>query len=172
MKKEIVLQRGKVNDKGNKGGKHMEDRRVNVKDRRITNGALVVIKEAILSNLKFFITIVIIATGAWYTLGSQVQDNTKNVSKNGNILDKVSERVVLVEKNAIELKATDQITMQKLDGIDSSIKDLKMYVEKMDARNQKEFDEIKKLVYKPAIGSKFISDDNEMVRIVEGLIRK
>ena len=107
----------------------------------------------------------------------------KITEKNAMGLEAHGTQITAIEKTTIELHAQDQMAMQKLEGIQVGIKDLKETVEKMDIkmndrmtkmndRNQVQFDEIKKILYKPVIGTTYLHDDNEIASKVERLINK
>ena len=138
------------------------------------------IKDALTRNLIWVIT-TLITIGVW--IGT-VQFQGKTVEAQGAMISQDRERIVAVEKTTISLHSADELAMQKLEGIQSGIKDLKDTVEKLDIKmndrmtrmgdkNQAQFDEIKKLIYKPVFGTTYIqSPSNEFAGKVEGLIKK
>jgi len=104
----------------------------------------------------------------------------KITEKNSAGLELHGIQITNIEKKTIELHAADEMSMQKLDMISNDIKDLKNIVEKLDIKmndrmtkmgdkTQAQFDELKKILYKPVIGTTWIHDENEMAKIVESL---
>ena len=129
------------------------------------------IKDALTRNLIWVIT-TLVTIGIW--IGT-VQFQGKTVEAQGAMINQDRERIIAVEKTTIQLHSADELAMQKLDGISSDIKELKGSIEKLDTkmnermvkmtdRTQSQFDEIKKLIYKPAIGSTYF-DSNDIVNL-------
>lgn len=91
--------------------------------------------------------------------GADIKDHT-------TIINTHRERIALCEQADIKLNSADEKALMKLEAIDNGIKDLKTTVEKLDVKmnermtkmsekNQLQFDEMKKILYKPAISGMY-----------------
>jgi len=83
----------------------------------------------------------------------------KNISENSGLINISREKIVNLEQADIRLAGADERAMLKLESIDNGIKDLKVTVERLDGKMNKmnervqvQFDEMKKILYKPVVG--------------------
>ena len=161
-----------------------EDRR-QIRDRRGTIDSRVgwAIKDFLMGHAKVILGTLIIGSGAWYAVGYQIKTNTENINKNTASITVLDERMMKAEKTDIELHGADLLVVARLDSISSDIKDLKSTVEKLDTkmndrmtkmgdRTQSQFEEIKKILYKPAIGSSRSQMSDMSMDEIAGLVEK
>jgi len=135
------------------------DRRKNNVDKRF----LMILKDLLFQHIFAIIAGLVLCLGAWWAVGSQLKDNTVNIGKNTESISSLETRMMKTEKDDIELRSADQLVILRLDAISGDIKDLKSTLTTLDSKmnermtrmtdkTQTQFDELKKILYKPVIG--------------------
>lgn len=126
------------------------------------------LKGILLRNLVWVI-VTLVSVG---TVLATVAYQGKDIEAQKNLIASDHDRIAKCEQVDIKLAGVDEKTLQKLESIDSGIKDLKNTVEKLDVkmnermtkmsdRTQLQFDELKKILYKPVVSS--VLDDLSVV---------
>lgn len=135
-----------------------QDRRKNDVDKRF----LIVLKDLLFQHIFAIIGGLVILLGAWWAVGSQLKTNTDNIKKNTESITVLDDRMMNAEKAEIQLRADDKLVIQRLDAISGDIKDLKSTLTTLDGKlnermtrmsdkTQSQFEELKKILYKPVV---------------------
>lgn len=106
-------------------------------------------KEILTRNLVWAIT-TLVALGVWL---ATIMYQGKAIDAQGSMIQGDHERIGRCELTDIKLASVDDKIGIKLESIDNGIKDLRLAIERIQAENKAEFNEIKKILYKPVIGN-------------------
>jgi len=164
---------------------NLKEERRRVIDRRgnVDSRVVVAVKNFLFAHSKVILGTIIVVCGSWYALGNQVKLNTETGNRNIEDIAKLEVRAMNTEKMDIELHAADQLVLQRLDTISGDIKDLKSTLtlldskmndrmNKMNEKNELQYNEIRKLLYKPVVGNNASSTHFDIIEMSAGDIAR